>query len=196
MVSARWWSAPSACPPGSSITCASAVRRPSSPNCRTAIDLIVRGICSACRVGDCLRMISTETKRAGPFRVPANQQGSSSRWACRSASRPALYERYAAGGQLLRHRHRYSAAPAASPRRLAISPTCWCERRKMREKIQAMSMEAKARRHHRLAALRVGALSIRTAPVRIKTLRYDVRKPDPRRRWSLAMLLGILARAR
>ncbi len=111
----------------------------------TAIDLIVRGIRSGLPLGDCLRMIATETKEPvkSEFRVimEAQQMGLPVGDACLK-----LYERMP-----LQEANFFGIVIAIQQKAggnlseaLGNLGTVLRERRKMREKIQAMSMEAKA----------------------------------------------------
>ncbi|NLH80647.1 MAG: type II secretion system F family protein [Phyllobacteriaceae bacterium] len=111
----------------------------------TAIDLIVRGIRSGLPLGDCLRMIATETKEPvkSEFRVimEAQQMGLPVGDACLK-----LYERMP-----LQEANFFGIVIAIQQKAggnlseaLGNLGNVLRERRKMREKIQAMSMEAKA----------------------------------------------------
>lgn len=111
----------------------------------TAIDLIVRGIRSGLPLGDCLRMISTETREPvrSEFRIimEAQQMGIPVGEACLK-----LYERMP-----LQEANFFGIVIAIQQKAggnlseaLGNLSTVLRERRKMREKIQAMSMEAKA----------------------------------------------------
>lgn len=111
----------------------------------TAIDLIVRGIRSGLPLGDCLRMISTETKEPvrSEFRIimEAQQMGIPVGEACLK-----LYERMP-----LQEANFFGIVIAIQQKAggnlseaLSNLSNVLRERRKMREKIQAMSMEAKA----------------------------------------------------
>jgi len=160
----------------------------------TAIDLIVRGIRSGLPLGDCLRMISTETKEPvrSEFRtiMEAQQMGMPVGEACLK-----LYERMP-----LQEANFFGIVIAIQQKAggnlseaLGNLANVLRERRKMREKIQAMSMEAKAS-----AAIIgslpfvVGGLVYLTSPNYIKILFVTTSGNLILVGGGLYMLLGIL----
>ena len=121
-----------------------------------AVDVIVRGIKAGLPLLDSLKLIATDAAGAGAQRIPRHHRDadhrhcrsarpvSSSTNACRSPKRTSSASS-----------SRFSSAPAAiSRKRSAIFRACCAIARRMKAKIQAMSMEAKA------SATIIGALPI------------------------------------
>ena len=110
-----------------------------------AVDVIVRGVKAGLPLGDCLRIIASEAPEPVKERVPDRRRVADRRHHARRRLRQALRAHAAARGELLRDRGVDPAARRRQPLRSARQPLAVLrDRKKMKAKIQAMSMEAKA----------------------------------------------------